>query len=83
MCGIPGSYGWHHGRRQHRHGWPEVSGYGTGIPIFGKLSLIDESNRLRKSLTNRRFMRILLGTGVAPKKGYNDYGHPKTIQRKG
>ena len=60
-----------------------LSGRGTGIPIYGQTSRIARWAMCRKALTKRGFKRILLGTGVAPKKGYNDYGHPKTIQRKG
>jgi hypothetical protein len=59
-----------------------LSGGGTGIPIYGQTGGMVRSSMYRKTLTKRGFRRILLGTGVAPKKGYNDYGHPKTIQRK-
>jgi hypothetical protein len=62
-----------------RAGEPGLSVRGTGIPIFGQGSHIEESNRLRKSLTKRSFRRILLGKGFAPRKGVNYYGHPKTI----
>ena len=60
-----------------------LSGRGTGIPIYGQTGSVARLAMCRKALTKRGFKRILLGTGVAPKKGYNDYGHPKTIQRKG
>jgi hypothetical protein len=63
--------------------WVRLSGRGTGIPIYGQTRRIERLAMCRKALTKRGFKRILLGTGVAPKKGYNDYGHPKTIQRKG
>jgi hypothetical protein len=56
-----------------------LSGRGTGIPIYGQTDGMARSSMYRKALTKRGFKRILLGTGVAPKKGTNDYGHPKTI----
>ncbi len=59
--------------------WARLSGRGTGIPTFGQGGGSMGLRRCRKTLTKRGFKRILLGTGVAPKKGYNDYGHPKTI----
>jgi hypothetical protein len=56
-----------------------VSVHGTMIPKCGQAGGIRPEAVCCKTLTNRGFRRILLGKGVAPSKGDNDYGHTKTI----